>query len=356
MHAAPTGTAACHGSRITIDEPANGAVVDIAAPITVRGPGEGLPEGNVVVEALDGAGNVLTTQPTTVTASDAGTGGAGPWSVQLTVDVPSGTAGSIRAFSPSPADGSILADVSVAVIYGEAPPPAQASITIDIPLARRDHQRPAGRRRRPGHGLAGEQRRRAGAGRRRRSPRASSPRVEAEARRARRMARDARLRSDAGHAGQIYAFSTSPADGSIMAEARVDIRFGAVAQPAITIDAAAERRRRGPGGDCRERHGYGPAGEQRRRARAGRRRQRAGRAAHGRQRRGRRQRPVERDAGRGCAGRHAGPHRRFLALARGRFHPGRGRRRHPVRRGDAARRYDLANRRAARSWTRRGSW
>ena len=224
-------------ARISIVEPANGSVVDIAAPITVSGLGEGLPEGNVVVEALDGAGNVLTTAPTTVTASDAGTGSAGPWSVQLTVDSPSGAPGTIRAFSPSPADGSILADVAVAVIYGEAPPPAAASITIDIPL--------------PGETISAQEVVVVGQGTALPENNvvvrvldasgailAEQPAtVSAELGGAGEWRATLQYSATPGTTGQIYAFTPSPADGSIMAEASANVQFGSQAQASITIDA-----------------------------------------------------------------------------------------------------------------------
>ena len=235
---APTEPAATT-ARLTIVEPANGAVVDIAAPVTVSGLGEGLPEGNVVVEALDAGGNVLTTQATTVTASDAGTGGAGPWSLQLTVDVPPGTTGSIRAHSSSPADGSTLADVSVGVTYGAAPAPAQPVITIEIPL--------------PGEIISAQEVVVVGQG-------AALPEnnvvvraldatgailaeqpatVSAELGGTGEWRATLRYAVTPGMLGQIYAFAPSPADGSVLAEAGVNVQFGstAAAQPAIAISA-----------------------------------------------------------------------------------------------------------------------
>ena len=85
-------------------------MVDIARPVVVRGNGVGLPEGSVVVQALYGQGNVLTQVPTTLQGQDVGTGGEGTWSTELTIEAEPGTAGKIRAFSPSPKDGSIIAE------------------------------------------------------------------------------------------------------------------------------------------------------------------------------------------------------------------------------------------------------
>lgn len=225
-------------ARISISEPPNGAVLDSSAPVTVRGDGEGLPEGNVIVEARDADGNVLATVPTTVTASDAGTGGAGPWSAQLTVDVAPGTTGSIRAYSTSPADGSVLADVSVNVTYGEAPPPAEASITIEIPL--------------PGEIVSAEEVVVVGQGtalpENNVVVRALGPdgtmlaeqvtTVDAELGGTGEWRTTLGPRVAPGTLGSIRAFAPSPADGSIMAEATVNVQFGTpAAQPAISIAA-----------------------------------------------------------------------------------------------------------------------
>jgi len=103
---------------IEISEPL-GATVLNESTFTVSGSGGGLFEGTVVVQALDAGGNVLAEQPTTINAPNAGLGEAGPWSVQLSVASEPGTIGKIYAFSPSPADGSIMAASSVNVTYGE---------------------------------------------------------------------------------------------------------------------------------------------------------------------------------------------------------------------------------------------
>lgn len=106
-------------SYITIDEPQDGSVLDISNPVTVSGMGGGLFEGNVVVEALDANGNVLVQDATILDSPDAGIGGEGSWSIQLTLEVTPGTTGRVRAFSPSPVDGSDMASDQVEVTYGE---------------------------------------------------------------------------------------------------------------------------------------------------------------------------------------------------------------------------------------------
>jgi hypothetical protein len=117
---------------IRIEEPTQGALLDIAGPVGVRGSGAALPEGNVVVEALDAKGNVLARQPATMRGPDVGTGGEGTWSTELTIDADPGTAGKIRAYSPSPLDGSIIAEDSVEVSLGQTPS-VESYIKIDQP-------------------------------------------------------------------------------------------------------------------------------------------------------------------------------------------------------------------------------
>jgi hypothetical protein len=117
---------------IRIDEPVQGALLDISGPVGVRGSGAGLIEGNVVVEALDAQGNVLVQQPTILQGPDVGTGGEGTWSTELSIEAEPGTAGRIRAFSPSPLDGSIIAEDSVEVSLGQTPA-VESYIRIDSP-------------------------------------------------------------------------------------------------------------------------------------------------------------------------------------------------------------------------------
>ena len=117
---------------IRIEEPAQGALLDISGPVGVRGSGAGLIEGNVVVEALDAQGNVLAQQPATLQGPDVGTGGEGTWSTELTIADEPGTAGKIRAYSPSPLDGSIIAEASVEVSLGQTPA-VESYIKIDQP-------------------------------------------------------------------------------------------------------------------------------------------------------------------------------------------------------------------------------
>jgi len=118
---------------IKIGSPANGAVVDISAPFVVEGSGGGLYEGSVVVQVVDQQGNLLTEQATIVDAPDAGTGGEGPWRVELSVDVEPGTLGTISAYSPSPESDEPLASDSVEVSMGEPAAPAESYVAIEAP-------------------------------------------------------------------------------------------------------------------------------------------------------------------------------------------------------------------------------
>ena len=59
----------------------------LPATFTVSGKGAGLPEGNVVVTAMDSAGRVLAQKATVLQGPNVGVGGEGTWSTSLTVNV-----------------------------------------------------------------------------------------------------------------------------------------------------------------------------------------------------------------------------------------------------------------------------
>jgi LysM repeat protein len=120
-----------HKPFITITSPLPGAL--LPATFTVSGTGGGLFEGNVVVRAVNSAGQVLAEKPTTLQGVDGGMGGAGTYSVQLTVNVSQNTTGKIVAFSTSPKDGRIVASASVPVTF--TPGTSQPFITITSPAA-----------------------------------------------------------------------------------------------------------------------------------------------------------------------------------------------------------------------------
>ena len=126
------GRTAAVEAYIQIAEPAQGALVDITKPVVVGGSGAGLPEGNVVVEALDRQGNLLDRQPATLKGQDVATGGEGTWSTELRIEVEPGTAGTIRAYATSPKDGSTIAEDSVEVSLGQTPS-VEPYLRIDEP-------------------------------------------------------------------------------------------------------------------------------------------------------------------------------------------------------------------------------
>lgn len=93
---------------IAISNPQPGA--SLPNTFTVSGTGAGLPEGNVVVTALDGSGRVLAQKATTMQGVSTGTGGEGTWSTNLTVNVYDVTPGAIEASSPGV---QVMAGVSI---------------------------------------------------------------------------------------------------------------------------------------------------------------------------------------------------------------------------------------------------
>ena len=225
---------------ITITEPPSGAVLEIVNPITVKGTGAGLPEGSLVVQALDASGNILAQQPTTIESPDAGTGGSGPWSVQLQVATQSGTTGSIRAFSTSPQDDSLIAEARIQVTFGKTPE-IQPYITISEPIAGAvlDISNPItvkgmGRALPEGNlivtaldsggNVLAEQ-----------STTIQSP--DAGTGGEGPWSVQLTVSSTPGTPGSIRAYSTSPADGSTVAEAIVQVTYGQTpaVQPFITI-------------------------------------------------------------------------------------------------------------------------
>jgi len=117
-------------AMITIQQPTSGAVLDLANPVTVSGEAQGLPEGNVAVQAIDDQGNVLAQGATVVEGG--GTGDKGPWSLTLDLsNVKPTTTGKIVAFGTDAKTGEHLAETSVDVTFG-APVAAPVAV-IDLP-------------------------------------------------------------------------------------------------------------------------------------------------------------------------------------------------------------------------------
>jgi heat shock protein HslJ len=238
----PAATVAPGQPMIVITEPDQGEVVDIDQPITVQGKGVALPEGNVIVEVQDWQGTVLDRQPTTLQGRNVGTGGEGTWSVDLTVDVEPGTAGTIRAYAESPADGSIMAEDSVEVSLGRtAALPVYVKIDEPVQGAILDITNPV-LVRGSGGGLP-----------------EGNVVVEALDWQGNLLARvptilqgsdvgaggegtwaaELAIDVEPGTAGKIRAYAESPADGSLIAEAVVDVSLGQIAPVQSYIQIAA---------------------------------------------------------------------------------------------------------------------
>jgi hypothetical protein len=112
---------------LSITSPLPNQVVGLT--VTATGAGAGLFEGNVVVTAFTNAGAQLAQQATTLQGANVGTGGAGTWTVSLTVNVPPGTPGYIEASSPQ----SNVTPVRVNVVYGQQPAGPTLAITSPSP-------------------------------------------------------------------------------------------------------------------------------------------------------------------------------------------------------------------------------
>ncbi len=99
--------AVCEWGLLIIEEDSSRlhitGIENTADSITISGTGQGLFENNVVIQALDGDGEVLAEMPTTMSTEEIG--GAGEWSTELSVPVEADVFGQLVAFSPSPADG-----------------------------------------------------------------------------------------------------------------------------------------------------------------------------------------------------------------------------------------------------------
>ena len=116
-------------SFVAITSPLPYSQLDDNQKIVVQGAGRGLFENNVVVQLLDNAGNVLLTEPTTMQTGEVG--GAGTWALTLAVDYVG--RGQIRAFHTDAADGHIVSEAIVDVVFGD-PAAAPSSVLITYPL------------------------------------------------------------------------------------------------------------------------------------------------------------------------------------------------------------------------------
>ena len=90
---------------IRISAPGESETIDPAKPVTVRGTGRGLFEGNVVIRFEDLDGNPLVQVPTTMQQQDIGAPGA--WQKNITLPSPVPQTIRLIAFSPSPLEGDV---------------------------------------------------------------------------------------------------------------------------------------------------------------------------------------------------------------------------------------------------------
>lgn len=106
---------------ITIFEPSPGDRIDLTWAVNVQGEAGGIRGGELVVQALDAGGEVLAQKSIYLDAPTDDAGGTGRWSLDLKINAIPGSQGKIMAYSPSPLDGSRIAEDSVPVGYGESP-------------------------------------------------------------------------------------------------------------------------------------------------------------------------------------------------------------------------------------------
>lgn len=225
-------------SFIDLTLPADGATLDASQIIMVSGLAA-VKGGNLVVQALDQAGNTLTQQAVVVEGTNTAAGEPGTWIAQIAVNIPVSTGGRIRAYAISPTDGSVSAEDSIGVTFNLAPviqpyikiqqPAASSALDTSAPIVVTGDgaglfegglvvqaldqngavlaQVPASiNAPQAGLGMAGQW--------------ATSLTVQG-------------IKS--GATGQIYAFSTSAVDGSVIAQDRVNVTYTAKVQPFITI-------------------------------------------------------------------------------------------------------------------------
>ncbi|MGB3714416.1 MAG: Gmad2 immunoglobulin-like domain-containing protein [Candidatus Promineifilaceae bacterium] len=223
-------------TSIAITFPLDGMLLDTTHTIVIGGTGEGLPEGNLVVQVEDEEGNILIATATMLAGEDVGLGGPGTWEVSFLITLDQGQEGSLKAFATSPADGSILAEdtVTVSFFQSAAEPFIEISNPVSGTIILEDSITVSGR----GGGLF-----------------EGNVVVQAEDIDGNvLLTQPTILRGDnvgmggsgawettislttfPGTLGRIVAFSTSPADGNIIASDSVDVAFGETAGALIHV-------------------------------------------------------------------------------------------------------------------------
>lgn len=228
-----TGATAAQGDTIsvTITSPTEGQTLTDLDNIVISGTATNVFEGNVVVQARDFADNVLVEEPTT---AEGAMGGTGNWQVTLAVDVAPGLTGNIRAFSTSPQDGSVVAEAIVNVQYGETLP---TDVTITRPVA--DEILPnagsflvEGTATNVFEGNVVVQARNEAGTVLVEQPTTAEGAMGGTG----NWSISLNVNVPSGTRGSIRAFSTSPQDGSVVAEAVVNVQYGPVGIPNIELN------------------------------------------------------------------------------------------------------------------------
>ena len=106
---------------ISIDRPVEGENLDLTWFINIRGQAGGLSGSGLVIQALDSAGNLLAQANAVRISPEANDADQWSWSADLRIDAPIGSQGQIVAYSPSPVNGSWLAEDRINVGFGESP-------------------------------------------------------------------------------------------------------------------------------------------------------------------------------------------------------------------------------------------
>ena len=96
------------GPLIDIQQPISGVTLGLNQPFTVSGQARALFEGNLVLQFLDPRGRIIIEQPVTA-GGNVATGGTGPWSASVTLNVPDGTPVTLNAIAASARDGRTVA-------------------------------------------------------------------------------------------------------------------------------------------------------------------------------------------------------------------------------------------------------
>ncbi len=118
--------AAANGPFITLTNPLPYATLDISQPLTITGTGGGLPNGALMVQALNSQGNLLAETPATLDNT-------GHWQVTLPVNIAVGTRGAIVALATQGQNTDPIAYAAVFVTFGD-PSSTANFVRINAPL------------------------------------------------------------------------------------------------------------------------------------------------------------------------------------------------------------------------------